>query len=151
MMRGNVFTTAAVDNVDHNPSSTTAKSSFHGTSISLFQHLSSENEGVSRNIVTSNMPDCASKTIFPLPNSYTDVFPVNSNIKTSSVPSSHVQSLSRPTAEHIKHEFQWLDHVRSTSEQDGDRNDLSWAAYHASQQQLGIHATYITFSIASVS
>lgn len=51
MMRGNVFTTAAVDNVDHNPSSTTAKNSFHGTSISLFQHLSSEREGVSRNIV----------------------------------------------------------------------------------------------------
>uniref|UniRef100_UPI00358FEB60 uncharacterized protein isoform X2 n=1 Tax=Myxine glutinosa TaxID=7769 RepID=UPI00358FEB60 len=30
-MRGGVFTTAAVDNIDHNPSSTTSKESFHGT------------------------------------------------------------------------------------------------------------------------
>ena len=30
------FTTAAIDNIDHNPSSNTATSSFHGTAISLF-------------------------------------------------------------------------------------------------------------------
>lgn len=100
MMRGNVFTTAAVDNVDHNPSSTTAKNSFHRTSISLFQHLSSETEGVSWNIVSSHKPDHASKTI--LPQNYTDVFPVNCNIKTSPVPSSHVQSLSRHNDGYIK-------------------------------------------------
>ncbi|CAH3023090.1 unnamed protein product [Porites evermanni] len=33
-----VFTTAAMDNIDHNPSSTTAQGAFHGTGISLF-HL----------------------------------------------------------------------------------------------------------------
>lgn len=33
-----LFTTAAVDNIDHNPSSTTAKTSFHGTAITLMQH-----------------------------------------------------------------------------------------------------------------
>ena len=37
-----VFTTAAVDNIDHNPSSTTASDSFHGTAISLTQHRTSE-------------------------------------------------------------------------------------------------------------
>ena len=30
-LRSNVFTTAAVDNIDHNPSATIAKNSFHGT------------------------------------------------------------------------------------------------------------------------
>ena len=44
-MRKRLFTTAAVDNTDHNPTSTTASSSFHGTSISLFQHPSEENNG----------------------------------------------------------------------------------------------------------
>ena len=34
------FTTAAINNIDHNPSSNTAISSFHGTAISLFQHPS---------------------------------------------------------------------------------------------------------------
>ena len=40
VLRKGLFTTAAVDKIDHNPSSTTSKSSFHGTGISIFQHLS---------------------------------------------------------------------------------------------------------------
>jgi len=36
LQRG-LFTVGALDNLDHNPSSTTAKGSFHGTGISLFQ------------------------------------------------------------------------------------------------------------------
>ena len=49
-LRGNLFTTAAVDNIDHNCSSTTAKSNFHGTGISLFQHPTHGNPGVDRKI-----------------------------------------------------------------------------------------------------
>ena len=30
-LKGGQFTTAAVDNIDHNPSSTSARDSFHGT------------------------------------------------------------------------------------------------------------------------
>ena len=37
-----LFTTGAVDNVDHNQTSATAGDSFHGTSISIKQHLSHE-------------------------------------------------------------------------------------------------------------
>ena len=33
------FATAVIDNIDHNPSFNTATSSFHGTAILLFQHL----------------------------------------------------------------------------------------------------------------
>ena len=33
-----LFTTSDIDNIDHNPSSTTAGSSFHGTPITIFQH-----------------------------------------------------------------------------------------------------------------
>jgi hypothetical protein len=36
ILRKNLFTTAAIDNLDHNPSSTTAHGAFHGTS---FSHL----------------------------------------------------------------------------------------------------------------
>ena len=38
VLRKHLFTTAAVDNIDHNPSSTTARDSFHGTGISIFQN-----------------------------------------------------------------------------------------------------------------
>ena len=37
-----LFTCAAIDNIDHNSSSSTSKSSFHGTSISLFQYPAKE-------------------------------------------------------------------------------------------------------------
>ena len=37
-LRSEVCTTVALDNIDHNPSSTTAKDSFHGTAIYLIQH-----------------------------------------------------------------------------------------------------------------
>ena len=39
-MRPSLFTIAAVDNIDHNSSYTTAKDSFHKTGISLMQHQS---------------------------------------------------------------------------------------------------------------
>ena len=52
-MRDEVFPTAAVDNIDHNPSATTSKDSFHGTGISLIQHSSYSGEGVNRSIVNA--------------------------------------------------------------------------------------------------
>ena len=40
-----LFTVGAIDNLDHNPLSTTAKGSFHGTGITLFQSpISSKRE-----------------------------------------------------------------------------------------------------------
>ncbi len=39
-LRKGLFTGGVVDNVDHNPSSTTSKDSFHGTGVSLVQHPS---------------------------------------------------------------------------------------------------------------
>ena len=36
VLRKGLLTTAAIDNIDHNPASTTPKPSFHGTSISIF-------------------------------------------------------------------------------------------------------------------
>ena len=48
ILKSNVFTTSAVDNIDHNPSSTTAKYSFHGTGISLIQQSTFAEEGVHR-------------------------------------------------------------------------------------------------------
>ena len=50
-LRKGLFTTAAMDNIDHNPSATKATSSFHGTSISIFQHPTSDNEGEKRDSV----------------------------------------------------------------------------------------------------
>ena len=42
MLRKGLFTTAAIDNIYHNPSSATAMEAFHGNSISIFQHPEQE-------------------------------------------------------------------------------------------------------------
>lgn len=52
-LRSGLFTVAAIDNNDHNPSFTTAKSSLHGTAISLMQLWSVENPGVDKHITHS--------------------------------------------------------------------------------------------------
>ncbi len=44
-LRNGLFTAGAMDNLDHNPSSTTAESSFHGTGISIIQFPTSDFEG----------------------------------------------------------------------------------------------------------
>ena len=47
-MRRGLFTIGAVDKIDHNRSSATAKDSFHGTGISLMQHQSQSFRGYDR-------------------------------------------------------------------------------------------------------
>ena len=47
-LREGLFTTAAIDNIDHNPSSTTATDALHGTGISLFQHPRNYGDGCER-------------------------------------------------------------------------------------------------------
>ena len=51
-LNGGLFATTAVDNIDHNPSSTNSHDSFHGTGISFFQHPDQEFSGSSR-VVTA--------------------------------------------------------------------------------------------------
>ena len=43
-----LFTAAAIDNIEHNPTETTAATSFHGTSISVFQHPTKDDKGEER-------------------------------------------------------------------------------------------------------
>ena len=71
---GSVFTSAAVDNIDHNPRSTTSKESFHGTGISLFQYPTYDSEGVDQSIIIIRVcQDVTSKPVDDLPNFYTNV------------------------------------------------------------------------------
>ena len=45
-----LYTVAAIDNIDHNPSSTTATGSLHGTATSIMQHWTMENPSEKREI-----------------------------------------------------------------------------------------------------
>ena len=69
-----LFTTAAVDNINHNTSSTTATGSFHGTGISLFQHPNEHNDGVDWREHRILARERTSKKVIELPQPYTSDF-----------------------------------------------------------------------------
>lgn len=79
-MRHGLFTTAAVDNIDYNPSSTTSHDSFHGTGISLVQHCSPGFIGEDRGVVVINQAT-SSRAVAPLPSKYTDIPPATIKTK----------------------------------------------------------------------
>ena len=105
-LRKTIFTTAAMDNVDHNPSSTTATTSFHGTSISVFQHPTSENQGEGREIgpVVSK-----AKKVHELPESYTNVRPAFFSRQQPEPPS--IENPIRLQKVNLEPEFNWLRRV----------------------------------------
>ena len=117
-LRENVFTTAAVDNIDHNPSSTTAKESFHVTAISIFQHLSFAGEGLSRDIViVAGSGNASSRTLDHLPHYYTEVPAVATSMKKPSVPEARMVSLGRDGFKRqTEEEYLWLDNARQVVE-----------------------------------
>lgn len=136
-MKAGVFTTAAVDNIDHNPSSTTSKESFHGTSISLVQHPRFTGEGTERsNVNTGSYCYKESKTVGNLPNYYTDILPVTDNIKRSPVPTASVLSLNRSDLKQgHEEEYNWLENARQSLDGTTETfENTSWSAYHASRQ-----------------
>ena len=48
VLRKNLFTTGAVDNIDHNPTATEAETSLQSTSVSIFQQRNIGNPGDER-------------------------------------------------------------------------------------------------------
>lgn len=127
-MKKDVFTVAAVDNTDHNPTATTAKSSFHGTSISLFQ-----SEATGRSQEALSLPKQA-KSIPQLPDSYVSVPPAFFT-KQPLLPQ-EVPDLPRPESLSLSQEQQWLEHVRVTEEYD-DSTQVSWSAYNSNREVKG--------------
>ena len=72
-LRSNVFTTFAIDNIDHNPSSGSAKDFWHRTAISSTQHLESKTDGIK--CCSVQLAATASKFLQPLPKEYMTVHP----------------------------------------------------------------------------
>ena len=135
-LKGNTFTTAAVDNLDHNPSATTAKDSFHGTGISLLQHTTSANGGMCMGTVIMGS-NADSKTISCLPHFYTDVPPITSTMKQSTLPTTSMISLKQDNyRKHAEGEYRWLENTRHVLEENAELENVSWAAYHAEHQEL---------------
>ena len=109
-LRYGVLTSAAVENIDHNPTSTTSKDAFHGTAISLIQHPTSNDEGMDS--IAGGSMDISSKSVDHLPHFFTDVSPITSS-KKSVVPATSVTSLERDNfKQQTEKEYLWLEQTR---------------------------------------
>ena len=132
-LRHGLFTVGALDNIDHNPSSTTAKYFFHGTGISLFQFPSESNMG--RIQTKIQLSKNQSKNL-QLPETYTTVPAVALKKESVSVPKpcNSITTISGYLQEAYSKERVWLEHAMRLLEkidlQKGDA--VTWASYHAS-------------------
>ena len=144
-LRKGLFTVAALDNLDHNPTSTTSQGSFHGTGISIIQHPTLENVGLHRNLKTKFISKTSSHKP-TLPDSYAVVPAVCIKPSATSIPAAITTETSGALTPALAQEDQWIQHsIRLLHEDNLSKGHaLSWAAYHASTQPLQTHVPAIT-------
>ena len=133
-LRRGLFTTGAVDNIDHIPSSATAKDSFQGTGISLMQHPSHTHGGIDRGVPVISQDGSSTKLVTPLPSAYTSVPPTSLRAKEFTVPA--VQGPVWPSNLQVtevatEDEYAWLGKVKTAVEKSVTNGWISWSAYHA--------------------
>lgn len=142
----NIFTTGAVDNIDHNPSSSTSSSSFHGTAISMVQHPKIEDDVSLDTILVIDTQNQGKRCIPQLPASYATVHPSALHIKNPIVPEICGPVKADSVNSAIEEEQEWLEHVRVnvTNEEIDKDSNLSWAAFYASKQASTTRPNIIT-------
>ena len=134
ILRKGLFTVGALDNLDHNPSATTATTSFHGTGISTFQFPSTREPGVIREPVT--LPPSRAHTHSP-PDHYASVPAVSLKSTGVQVPESNSEPVKLDLADAKREEYDWMEHsLQHISDVELCKtSSLTWSAYHATRQQ----------------
>ena len=119
-LKRSVFTVGALDNCDHNPSSSTAKDSFHGTSISLFQLPNEAIPAVNRDmhLLQELVSQHDKRKVAHLPHHFADVPPAVLPTKVMVLPSTSTSFTPTSTALHDSYieESIWLQHVQVLSQ-----------------------------------
>ena len=111
-LKPDLFTFGAIGNVDHNPTSSTATSSFngttsfHGTSVFIFQHLENEDEMVK---VPFTLEKSQKKTEIKPPDYYTDIKPTNDGKPEPP----RVESVASSSSNISYDDFEWLNNLNS--------------------------------------
>lgn len=126
-----VFTTAAVDNIDHNPTSSTAQRSFHGTGLSFFQHPISKDDLLPLSLRPLEGAEIKNDTVLQnFLNVNTDVPFVHKD----PVPFKH-QGEIEPNTDITEQAFQesrdWLQTVEDTMYAEECSETVMWSAFHA--------------------
>lgn len=144
-MKSGVFTVGALDNIDHNPSSTTAQGSFHGTGISIFQFPTEYSDDGPRQAITL-VKDGAPRDL-TLPESFSIVPAINfqtTDVQVNSIETG-TEDEKNEVAGALAEENCWAHHSLQLLKKDLVNDDyISWAAYHASLESSVRETTVIS-------
>ncbi len=135
-LRIGLFTLSALDNLDHNPSSTTAKGAYHGTGISLFQSPTKLKMGCPQDGISIASLEAKKKCV--LPDKYTVVPAVEFKKDKVAVPKpcNEIEVVEGHLEGAKAQERCWLEHsMKLIGKDDLNKDDtIAWSAYHASLQ-----------------
>ena len=131
VLQKGVFTTSAVDNIDHNPSSKTAMTSFHGTGISVFQHPN-EMSTIEKLTPPLLAKKPISKKVSNLPDSYTNIRPAFLKSKpTPPIVQTPATTVNQDyLVKNLRCEYEWLQSVSLTQDV-FNTETVSWSSYHS--------------------
>ena len=126
----NIVTVSAIDSLDHNPSSSTAKDSFHGTGISIFQFETNQDDSFKFELSKTSRNN---ESLPSLPSCYT-------NVKlTKSIPStpriSTINSMNSMDLDHFDESKDWFDYIHDHLGDEEMLHRCNWASFCASQVQ----------------
>ena len=134
-LKNGIFTTAAIDNIDYNPSSATE--AFHDANISIFQHPEEEHPELGllfdEGIEKINVP-------IELPESYTTIFPAKTLPSQYPLQQVCAQDVTSNDQSTLFTADEWLGNISSFNNARGmetpDVNErISWSAFHARLEQ----------------
>ena len=123
-LQENIFRVSAIDNLNHNPSSSTAKDSFHDTGISIFQFQTNQDDSFKFELSkTSRNNDLPSSS----PSYYTNMKP------TKSTRISTINSKSSMDVDHFDESKDWFNYIHDHLDDEEMLHRCNWASFCASQ------------------
>ena len=128
-LQENIFTLSAIDNLDHNPSSSTAKDSFHGTVISIFQFQTNQDDSFKFELSKTSRNNHRPPS---LPSYYTNVKPTKSTPSTPRI--STINSMNSIDVDHFDESKDWFNYIHDHLDEEM-LHRCNWASFCASQVQ----------------
>ena len=141
-LQSGLFTFGAIDNLDHDPSSTMTQGSFHGAGISLFQFPKQDSDVSQPAVQRINL--CSARSAsrdITLPDTYSSVPPVSMKTSEVNVPATSQAGVETVSTDQlsiaIEKQVHYLKHCEQHLNEELTKGiHLSWAAYHTSVTEL---------------
>ena len=118
-----------LNNLDHNPSSSTAKDSFHGTGISIFQFQTNQDDSFKFELSKTSRNNDSPPS---LPSYYTNVKTTKSTPSKSRI---SINSMNSMDVDHFDESKGWLNHIHDHLDDEEMLQKCNWASFNASQVQ----------------